>query len=55
MINTPICDFVARYAGEKSIRLHMPGHKGTAFIGPEAFDITEPCIQQKDPRFASVQ
>ncbi len=40
-MNTPICDFVARYAGQNSIRLHMPGHKGVSFLGCEALDITE--------------
>lgn len=40
-MNTPICDFVSRYAESDAIRLHMPGHKGTAFLGMEPLDITE--------------
>ena len=28
MSNTPILDFVKKYADEKNVRLHMPGHKG---------------------------
>lgn len=40
-MNTPICDFVKEYAEKKAIRLHMPGHKGKAVLGPEYLDITE--------------
>lgn len=40
-MNTPICDLVRQYAESGSLRLHMPGHKGRAFLGPEEFDITE--------------
>ena len=40
-MNTPICDFVRDYAAHGSLRLHMPGHKGRAVLGPEALDITE--------------
>ena len=40
-MDTPICDFVRRYAESNALRLHMPGHKGTAFLGMEPFDITE--------------
>ena len=40
-MTTPICDFVARYAASQPVRLHMPGHKGRAVLGPEGFDITE--------------
>lgn len=40
-MNTPICDFVARYAGENALRLHMPGHKGKQLTGCEDKDITE--------------
>ena len=40
-MNTPICDFVRQYAESGALRLHMPGHKGMAQIGPEALDITE--------------
>lgn len=40
-MNTPICDFVRDYARRDALRLHMPGHKGRAVLGPEALDITE--------------
>lgn len=40
-MNTPICDFVEKYAKEGTARLHMPGHKGRGFIGVEHLDITE--------------
>ncbi|MBR6603692.1 MAG: aminotransferase class V-fold PLP-dependent enzyme [Clostridia bacterium] len=40
-MNTPICDFVRKYAQDKKIRLHMPGHKGVSFLGFENLDITE--------------
>lgn len=40
-MNTPICDFVRRYAGQDTLRLHMPGHKGSGPLGVEALDITE--------------
>lgn len=40
-MNTPICDFVKSYAGSDFSRLHMPGHKGKAFLGAEKYDITE--------------
>lgn len=40
-MDTPICDFVARYAESGTARLHMPGHKGTGPLGVEALDITE--------------
>ncbi|MGN0775580.1 MAG: amino acid decarboxylase, partial [Candidatus Ventricola sp.] len=33
--------FVRRYAASGTARLHMPGHKGRAFLGCEALDITE--------------
>lgn len=39
-MNTPICDFVKKYAAQKAVRAHMPGHKGFG-SGSEAFDITE--------------
>ena len=32
-MNTPICDFLERYAEEDAVRLHMPGHKGRTFSG----------------------
>jgi arginine/lysine/ornithine decarboxylase len=42
---TPICDFVQNYAEQKTVRLHMPGHKGVSddsFICRlNAYDITE--------------
>ena len=40
-MQTPIADFVRRYAASDTARLHMPGHKGRAFLGCEPFDITE--------------
>lgn len=40
-MNTPICDFVAKYADKNALRLHMPGHKGASFLGYESYDITE--------------
>ena len=38
---TPIFDFVKGYSEGKSVRFHMPGHKGVCQLGCEAFDITE--------------
>ena len=40
-MDTPICDFVAAYDRSRPLRLHMPGHKGKAYVGPEGGDITE--------------
>ena len=40
-MNTPIRDFVRRYAASDPVRLHMPGHKGKPMLGCEALDITE--------------
>ena len=40
-MNTPIYDFVKAYAASRTLRLHMPGHKGKGFLGCEALDITE--------------
>lgn len=40
-MDTPICDFVRRYAERNPLRLHMPGHKGASFLGLEHLDITE--------------
>ena len=40
-MTTPICDFVKRYAKSKSLRLHMPGHKGLPLLGMEELDVTE--------------
>ncbi|MBQ9196138.1 MAG: amino acid decarboxylase [Clostridia bacterium] len=40
-MQTPICDFVRKYAQSNAARMHMPGHKGKTVIGPEALDITE--------------
>ena len=40
-MNTPICDFVRRYAEQEPLRLHMPGHKGMPLLGMEAIDLTE--------------
>ena len=38
-MNTPICDFVKKYAESNSVRAHMPGHKGMGEA--ERYDITE--------------
>ena len=40
-MNTPIADFVRRYAASDIARLHMPGHKGKHFLGAEDLDVTE--------------
>lgn len=40
-MKTPICDFVENYTQKNAVRLHMPGHKGKAFLGVEKGDITE--------------
>lgn len=40
-MNTPICDFCARYAESGTVRMHMPGHKGRALLGMEGLDLTE--------------
>ena len=40
-MKTPICDFVNKYNSKCAVRLHMPGHKGKMFLGPEGLDITE--------------
>lgn len=40
-MTTPIADFVRRYVRQNPSRLHMPGHKGRALLGCEAWDITE--------------
>lgn len=40
-MDTPIADFVRSYAASGVSRLHMPGHKGKAFLGCEGLDITE--------------
>ena len=40
-MNTPICDFVHKYAQSDALRLHMPGHKGRGPLGVESLDITE--------------
>lgn len=40
-MNTPIVDFIRAYAQKEGSRLHMPGHKGKAFLGCEKYDITE--------------
>ena len=48
-MNTPICDFVKKYAEDHNVRAHMPGHKGMRFLGAEHLDITE--IQGADSLF----
>lgn len=40
-MNTPVADFLRRYAQSGTARMHMPGHKGQAFLGCEPLDITE--------------
>ena len=40
-METPICDFIEAYAARNPVRMHMPGHKGAVFTGPEKSDITE--------------
>ena len=40
-MNTPIYDFVRKYADAGVSRFHMPGHKGRGALGVEAYDITE--------------
>ncbi|MCQ2770458.1 MAG: PLP-dependent transferase [Clostridia bacterium] len=40
-MTTPIVDFVRKYNDQKSIRMHMPGHKGKSLLGYEPFDLTE--------------
>ena len=40
-MNTPIADFVRAYQQSGTLRLHMPGHKGTGPLGIESGDITE--------------
>ena len=40
-METPLVDFVRAYARREESRLHMPGHKGKAILGPEPWDITE--------------
>ena len=40
-METPICDFVRRYAASGTLRGHMPGHKGSGPLGCEHLDLTE--------------
>ncbi|MGN0594311.1 MAG: aminotransferase class I/II-fold pyridoxal phosphate-dependent enzyme [Hominimerdicola sp.] len=40
-MTAPINEFVKKYAQNKTIRFHMPGHKGRIFHGLEPLDITE--------------
>ena len=40
-MNTPIVNFVERYAASRPARFHMPGHKGVPFLGCEPLDLTE--------------
>lgn len=49
-MNTPICDFVERYAAAGPVRFHMPGHKGASFLGCESLDLTE--IEGADSLYA---
>lgn len=49
-MNTPIYDFARTYANSDVIRMHMPGHKGSALLGCEPLDLTE--IHGADELFA---
>lgn len=40
-MKTPIFDFVKSYKDGKTVRFHMPGHKGVSSLGCEGYDITE--------------
>lgn len=40
-METPVFDFVKKYADGETLRLHMPGHKGRGALGIESLDITE--------------
>ena len=40
-MQTPIVDFLKEYDRSGMLRFHMPGHKGKAGLGMEAWDITE--------------
>ncbi|WP_304509048.1 amino acid decarboxylase [Anaerotignum sp.] len=40
-MDTPIYNFVKKYQEKGTVRLHMPGHKGSPFLGCEPLDITE--------------
>lgn len=40
-MDTPIYDFVKEYLEKGTVRLHMPGHKGSPLLGCEALDVTE--------------
>jgi len=51
-MTTPIFDFVRRYADAAPVRLHMPGHKGVPYLGPEPLDVTE--IPGADSLYAAV-
>ncbi len=40
-MNTPIYDFLEKYAASDTLRCHMPGHKGRGSAPAAALDITE--------------
>lgn len=40
-MKTPVCDFLEDYVKKAPVRFHMPGHKGTPFLGCEPLDLTE--------------
>lgn len=40
-MNTPIVDFIKKYADSNTLRFHVPGHKGAEILGCERLDITE--------------
>ncbi|MBR4554753.1 MAG: aminotransferase class V-fold PLP-dependent enzyme [Ruminococcus sp.] len=41
MSGRPIYDFIIAYTAGGTVRMHMPGHKGSPLLGPEVLDITE--------------
>lgn len=40
-MNTPVVDFIKKYAENETVRLHVPGHKGKDNGFSENYDITE--------------
>ena len=40
-MDTPILDCLKKYSDSKTVRFHMPGHKGKSLLGIETWDITE--------------
>lgn len=50
-MKTPVWDFAHNYLNKKTVRLHMPGHKGCGDLGVEGLDITE--IEGADVLYSS--